>query len=366
MKKYPLLYVFSAIIIGLSVIDVVTPDKEFSPLENRKLSQSPKFTVKSFFKGEFTSKYEKYVNDQFIGRDGWIDIKSRSEYALGKIENNGIVYGEDKFMFEKVDSIDGERYKQNINSLKLFTEKNKDKVSIIISPNSSGIYEDKLPMGNLLLNQDEYINEIYNELPYSNNINLLDLFNNEKDKYIYYKTDHHWTTLGAYLAYGEFIKSIGSEPVELGTLSSNNVTDFYGTYYNKAKLFNAEADTLEYYDFDNLEVTIGENTHDSIYDFSKIQEADKYSMFLWGNNPLTVVKNKTLNNGKKIIVIKDSYANAFIPFLTENYEEVHVLDLRHFNIKLSDYLEENNFDDILVLYNFNTFISDVNVVKIKY
>ena len=237
----------------------------------------------------------------------------------------------------------------------------------MIVPNSYEIYNEDLPRGLYQIEQEKIIKDLYSNLIYSNNINLLDKFKNEKNNYIYYKTDHHWTTYGAYLAYCSFIESIGMKPINLNYYNSNEINGFYGSYFSKAKPFNISSDIIKYYDFEDLEMNIlGEEVYNSIYDFSKINSRDKYSMFIRGNNALTIINNKNLKNGKKILVIKDSFANSLVPFLTQNFEEVHIIDLRSFNIKISNYMEENDFDNILVLYNFINLATDSDIIKIKY
>ena len=198
-------------------------------------------------------------------------------------------------------------------------------------------------------------------------MSLFDLVSEEnKDKYIYYRTDHHWTILGAYLAYYEFIKSIGEEPIDLSILQGTDLDGFYGTYFSKAKPFNIASDILTFYEFDNINMDISGHIYESLYDYSKIKLRDKYALFLRGNNPLTIIKNNNLNNGKRLLVIKDSFANSVIPFLTQNYEEIHVVDLRTFTTRISTYLNENNFDNIFILYNFINLSTDNNIIKLKY
>lgn len=367
MKKNYLLYSFIAIVLGLTIISFISDDKTFSELENRNLKTQVTFNLKEFLNGNFQKNYETYINDQFPLRNNWISLKSRSEYVLGKIENNGIIYGDNGELFEKFDTINEERLKNNINAINLFSENNLEKVSLIIAPNSYEIYKESLPLGSRQINQYEIINEIYSSLKHTSNINVEDVLMFNKDKYIYYKTDHHWTTYGAYLAYLEFIKSVGLEAVDISNLNEKNVSGFYGTYFSKAKPFNVNGDTLTYYEFDNLTMDIvGERIYNSIYDYSKLELRDKYSMFLKGNNPITIIKNSELKNEKKLLVIKDSFANSLIPFLTQNYEEIHVVDLRSFAGKISEYNKENNFDDILILYNFINLSTDNNIIKLKY
>lgn len=369
MRKNPLLYIFGFIIFLLTFLDVITPEKLFSEVENRNLARKVKFTFQGVVSGNFTKKYEEYINDQFIGRDVWIDLKSRSEYALGKIENNDVIYGSDNYLFDKFDSLNRETVEKNLEALNIFinnAEKIGSDVSLMIVPSSYEIYKELLPTGAPLVNQEVEIKNIYDKISGGKVLDILNLFKQNKEMGLYYKTDHHWNINGAYLAYKEFIKAIGEEPVSLTDLKENKVEDFYGTFFSKAKPFNGEADTLSYYDIENVEMTIGEEVYSNLYDFSYLTARDKYSIYLRGNNPLTIIKNNALTNGKKLLVIKDSFANSLVPFLTQNYEEIHVIDLRAFAPKLSEYIEKERFDNILVLYNFMNFSKDANLIKFKF
>lgn len=365
MKKNPLIYIFLMVIFSLAIVDIIIPHKTFSELENRNLKSKATLNLNTILDGSFSKKYEEYINDQFVGRDYWINLKSRSEYALGKLENNNIIYGEDGYLFEKFTSLDEHRLKVNTEAINTFVENINQGVSVMVVPNSYVIYEEKLPKGAPVIKQEKFINEMYSNMKNSNNINLFDVMENNKEKYIYYKTDHHWTTYGAYIAYCEFIKSVGGIPIKLSDIKETKVEDFYGTYFSKAKPFNVDPDILSYYDFINLTLEIGDEEYDGIYDYSKLEIRDKYSMFLNGNNPLAIVKNKENQNGKKLLVFKDSYANSLVPFLTANYEEIHIIDLRSFNGKVSEYVELNAFEDILILYNFINIARDANILKIK-
>lgn len=365
MKKNPLIYVFAGFVLAITIFDIAKPDKTFSDLENRMLASKPKFTAKGYFENTFGPKYETYINDQFIFRDQWIDLKSTTEFALGKLENNNIIFGKDKYLFDKFDTMEKEKQEKNIEAINIFKEKINANLVTMIAPNSYEIYRENLYKGLNMINQRVETEKVYGSLE-SRNINLFNVFDENKDKYIYYKTDHHWTTEGAYLAYCEFVKLKGIEPMDLNYFESKKVEGFLGTFFSKGKPFKSEYDTITYYEIPNLEVTIGEKKFNSLYDYEKISERDKYGMFLRGNNPLTIIKNNSLSNGKKILIIKDSYANSFIPFLTFNYEEIHVIDLRSFLSGVAEYTNENDIDDVLILYNFTNFNTDNNILKLKY
>ncbi|GAB6167780.1 hypothetical protein JCM1393_02400 [Clostridium carnis] len=365
MKKNPLVYSFFIIIFGIFIVDILNKDKIFSELENRKLKTKVKFSWREYYNGDFSKKYEEYVNDQFILRDNWINIKSRSEYLLGKIENNNIIYGKDGFLFDKVTRFDEKRVDTNINAINELVNSIDTRVSVILVPNSSEIYKEKLPVESPVINQEEEIDIIYNKLKNCNKINLINTMKENKDKYIYYKTDHHWTSYGAYLAYKEYINFLMESPVKLEKFNEVKLDNFYGTYFSKAKPFNSLGDKLTFYEIDNLTMSVGENNYDGIYDYSKVNIRDKYSIFLRGNNPLSIIRNKGLSNGKRILIFKDSYANSLVPFLTQNFEEIHVVDLRSFGVKVSDYIKDNTFDEVLILYNFTSFIRDTDIIKLK-
>ncbi|WP_460294178.1 DHHW family protein [Clostridium tertium] len=368
--KYPISILVLTIILFITIIDISNKDKNFSNFENRSLAQRPVFYFDDFLKGRFSKDYERYINDQFVFRDTWIDLKSRSEYLLGKIENNNIIYGKDNFLFEKYEKVDEENLAKNIDSVLGFIKKiPNNNVNFMIIPSSYTIYKDYLPYGINLVDQEFYINDIYNYLNNYNNIktiSLIDMFNENKDKYIYYKTDHHWTSFGSYLAYSEFVKNNNLSLVDINNLNKHEVNNFYGTYFSKSKNFNAESDLITYYDVPNLSVSIDGVPVDNINDNSKWSSSDKYSAFLRGNNGLTIIQNNDISNNNKILVLKDSFGNSFIQYLVNNYKEVYVVDLRGFIGSFNEFFKSNNFDDVLIMYNFINLADDVNISKIKY
>lgn len=384
--KYPLVLLFAAFIAVFSVTDMFVNRRVFSETENRYLEQKPKFTVKALMDGTFTTKYETYINDQFVLRDNWISMKSKAEYFIGKQENNSIVYGKDGFMFEKYDRPDDTRIKKNVSDAAVFLEKysKTTPTTFAIIPNSYMIYDNKIPFGLELTNQFEYIDEIYDKVKPTGamTITLNESLQKHKNNYIFYKTDHHWTTFGAYLAYSDFVTSRGFTPVDYNALKGTEVPNFYGTYFSKTKFFGTKPDIITYLDIPTTSVTIDgkttlEDTDKSIiqvtglYNLPQFEKRDKYKAFLYGNNGVTVIKsdnNLSKIDGKtsRILVIKDSYGNSFVPYLTYNYDEVVVVDLRAMPVKMSEFMAENSFDDILFLYNFMNFATDTNIARLKY
>ncbi|MBC8545391.1 hypothetical protein H8711_00375 [Clostridiaceae bacterium NSJ-31] len=385
ITKYPLVLLFAAFIAVLSVLDMFVSRREFSEMENRYLQLKPTFTVKSLMNGKYTSTYETYINDQFVLRDNWISLKSRTEYLIGKQENNSVVYGKDHYMFDKLDRLDEERIKQNLSNVKeFFTRYSDTPATFAVIPNSYAVLSDKLPYGLALVDQFAYIDKWYAEVGGTGaaTLSLKESLLEHKDNYIYYMTDHHWTTYGAYLAYSDYVRSRGMEPVEYDSLTANEVKGFYGTYFSKSKLFNAVPDIITWMDIPTTSVTIdgGTTIFDSnkqevpvtgLYWQDKFETRDKYAAFLYGNNGVTVIQsenNRYHSEGKtsRILVIKDSYGNSMVPYLTYNYDEVVVLDLRAIPFNMSEFMAENEFDEILLLYNFKNFSEDINFTRLKY
>ena len=374
MKKilrYPILVMFAVFIAAFSLADWLTPPRNFSELENRYLKQRPKISVQNIFSGEFSSNYEEYINDQFVLRDEWITLKSYSESALLKTENNGIVYGKDGRLFDKYDSLPTEQLQKNLDFLTEFVQ-NRDNVSLMIVPSSYEIYSEQLPAGLNLVNQKDIISEIYNKL--SNSVQTIDLYpvlNAAKEENIYYRTDHHWTTQGAYLGYQTFCEANGLTAAPLDSLTAHEVPGFLGTFFSKCKKAGTPSETLTWYDFPLASVTVDGEQKDTYLDLSALETRDKYGAFLWGNGGKTVLVSeegaaKPESERSRILIIKDSFANCFAPFLTQNYDEVWIVDLRSMPKGLNEMLTQTSFDQILFLYNFTNFASDTNLFRLRY
>ncbi len=184
-----------------------------------------------------------------------------------------------------------------------------------------------------------------------------------KGEYLYYRTDHHWTSLGAYYADQQLCDALGLTPFDTAAHTALTADRFYGTHYSKARTWNAVPDTITWYDLPNQltiynvtaagQPTDGETT--GLYDTDKLTVYDKYAMFLHGTNGLSRVQG---DGTGKILVIKDSYANCFAPYLTANYADIDVVDFRNYNYGLDKLIADNGYDQILVLYNFDSFKSD--------
>ena len=374
LKKYPIFFVFSILVILFTVIDIINSPNEFSELENRKLSQMPILSLKSYIDTSFSSDYEKYINDQFFLRDKWIDLKSRIEYLLGKRENNDIIFGKDNYLFKKFTTFNDEMLKNNLNSIITFTNNYNKEVDFFIIPNSYAVYDELTPRYLPLVDQLSLINSINSYLSLKSNdhintINVAEELLKNKDDYIYYKTDHHWTSYGAYLAYLTYMDYLGLEIVDINNLEKITINNFLGTYYNRSKYFKADSDFITYYNILGLHIEIDGKEQLSLMDLDKFKGSDKYSAFLWGNNGLTKVINENISEerkGSSILIFKDSYANSFIQFLSYNYEIIDIIDLRYFKESIRNFMKDKDYNEILIMYSFNNLSSDINIRRLKF
>lgn len=364
LKAAPVVLLFFVFLFGFMILDMLWPKREYSELENRKLQQVPAFSWSALFSNQWTSDYGTYIQDQFAFRDSWIDLKSRAEYFLGKTENSEVIYGDDDMMFTKFYSLEryGDTWLRNAQAVEQFAARHPGKVSFMLTPSASLIYEDKLPANVPLADEDAYLDQIFASVPSAEVYDLRDLFTEHKDEYIFYRTDHHWTTYGAWLAYSEFCDRNGLTPFDTENHEKVEIKDFYGTSYSKSRLWNAVPDTLTYYPLDNsMEIVVpGENSAASadgtMYNLSALEKRDKYSAFLWGNNGYSEIEG---DGEGSILVVKDSYGNSFTPFLTANYAKIGVVDFRYRKANLEDLMEQ--YDQVLILYNFQSFYKDDGV-----
>lgn len=362
---------FIIIIFGINNINLLTPDRTFSESENRVLSQIPKLSISNIISGRFSKKFEKYVKDQFVFKDFWVGLKSDFERLTFKKENNGIFFGKDGYLIEKFNKPNG-TLKENIDSVNYFKRKLPNvSIYLLLIPNSVKIYEEKLPLFAYSYDQLKVIEEAKESL--NRKIDFIDVYSileRKKDEYIYFRTDHHWTMRGAYYAYVSLCKEIGLKPYSSEYYTIKKVSDnFYGTFYSRANNRHIPDDFIEVfkpkfdmeYKVHYLDTDIYTNT---MYELRHLNKKDKYSMFLDGNHSLVTIKTNVENN-KKLLIIKDSYAHNFIPFLANHYEEIHVIDLRYYKLDVYDYIKENRIFEVLFLYNISTFSSDKNISLIK-
>lgn len=364
---------FILILAIISFSNILIRDKDFSENENRYLSQKPILTIENVLSGKYMKDVEKYIDDQFVFRDKLIEIKTETQRLMGNKDINGVYIAQDDYLIERCldKDFNYKQFNKNIQSVNAFISHFNDKnVSVMVAPTAGLILKDKLPKYAPIFNQNEAINIIRDEVKDSNFVDLRDTLHAHRDSYIYYKTDHHWTSLGAFYGYEEWCHQ-NSLTVNILDYNIKTVTQsFKGSLYSKVLNRNSTSDSIDIFDEKDSKsysvyYNFGKSNNNSIYDFEKLNSKDKYQVFFGGNHSEIKIETKN-KNGKHLLVFKDSYANAFIPFLIKDYESICVIDLRYFNKDLKKYISDNTISDVLILYNIMNFSNDKSVEKISF
>ena len=379
--------IFVLIVAAIAIVNAVMPKKDFSENENRVLAEFPELTWESLFVGTptvdetgretkqiWTTDFETYISDHFMFRDQWVGLKSLVELAAQKKDSGGVYFAKDGYLIEQFWSYDNGRFQGNLTAAKEFSQMVQDRFGIevkaMIVPTANDILKDKLPLFAPEVDQQELIEQMKEALP--GFIDVTDALNAHKEEGVFYKTDHHWTSLGVYYAYQGFCKAMGIEQKPLSWYRSEVLSDqFLGTTYSKANLYTVQPETIMYYKNPNeypveVEYRAGDKvteTSNSLIEEKYLSEKDKYSAFLNGNQAITKITTSN-KNGKKLLIIKDSYGNSFAPFAVNDYEEVHMIDLRAYRQSTLDYMEQNGITDVLMLYNVQNFTEDSNVYQL--
>ena len=352
---------------GLLAWHVLLPDRDRSDVENRTLAQFPEFSWENLKDGSFTKGVENYFADQFPLRDQWTGLKARTEQVLGKREFNG-VYLCGHALISKVDPPRDGLEEKNLSYVSRLAGKAEVPVYLGLIPSAAEIRREDLPKGAESWDQAAFIARAV-ELEGVEGVDFLTALSAHAGEDIFYRTDHHWTSLGAYYGYAALMESLGRgeevlEREAFERLIVPHSDEFQGTLYSQSGVHWLPPDTIEFWVPDEgFEVTSwreGAPQKASLYDLTKLQTKDKYSAFLGGNQPLCVIKNQ--EGTGKLLVIRDSYADSMAPFLALHFEEVHLLDPRYYRYSAAKYAQENGLDAIVVAYSVPNFITDGNLV----
>lgn len=334
-------------------------------MENRYLAKRPTFSVGALFVGEYTSDYETYITDHFFLRDSWITLKSYTELALMKTENNGVYIGKNGTLLERFDEPDQSRVDANINAVNALVENAGVSVYLALIPGAVKIWEDKLPAFAPNYDQGGLIEYIYANTT-ANTVDIYGALSTHSNEYIFYRTDHHWTTLGAYYGYTSFMDALGRSPSPLSSFDRETVsTGFYGTVYSSSGVRWVRPDEMEIFVKEPAGMQISNysdgNPNDGLlYDYEYLEKKDKYSLFFGGITPLLQITTQN-TEAPSLLILRDSFADANVPFLLEHFSEIHVMDLRYNRTGVKVYLEEHDIDMVLLMYSVSNFSGDANI-----
>ena len=367
-KKYCIFIsaLFCAFIGLFLVANAATPSREFSEMENRNLEQMPKLSVDSLLSGQFMKDFETYTTDQFVGRDFWVQLKTFADSAGGKKEENGVFHGKQGMLLEDIAVPEEKALQENLDAMKTYQEQYSDlNMHVLLVPNAAEIQSDRLPAFAVTADQSALLAQVQEELGTGFDwIDAGSTLENHKDEEIYYHTDNHWTTLGAWYVFQDAAESLGISSDSMISMEPCGVSrDFTGSLSSMSGYETGYKEPVYIYlpEGDAPQVVVNyveeQKKTASRYDSSRLEGRDKYGVFRGGNQPRRDIKT-TADSTRRLLIFKDSYANCFIPFLTPYFREILVVDPRYYTGNLEELMEQNRLTDVLFLYNGNTFFQD--------
>ena len=300
-------------------------------------SAFPKPTVKTVFNGVWALQLESYLQEHLGFHDVLFQLKSRTDLLVGEKMIHG-VYVTDERLLEKLLAEDVPSAAEAAAPVNTFYTETGLPTCFVLVPSASEIYETTLPANAVNAEQSTRIQQIYSEM--QSGIRCVDAYNvlsSMKEDYIYYRTDTHWTNYGAYYVYQSAIQKMGFTPVPYQRyVISHLSTEFRGDLYARTLYDGVKADVLDLYSMeDGAEITevlayngdsVPQDRSTMLYNESALESKDMYRFYL-GNPAERLIIRTNLDNGKKLLLFKDGFADCMVPFLLQHYSEICVVDL---------------------------------------
>ena len=385
--------VFFILIIVLPLILLLSKKQTVSELENRTLTTFPKASLTGIFDRSYMNGFERYFSDHFPGRVKWIEAKTRVELAIGKDQING-VYVTPERLIQQIDRKEKSITDRSVEAMLAFSRKYPEtEPYLMLVPTAEQIYRDQISLNVPVFDQKLYIEDVYKSLhgnttagssqnsvdkrienP-SGAVSGIDVYtplNAAKSDYIYYKTDHHWTSAGAYAAYSAAGRRLGFQPVLKDKFNIDHAAhNFLGTLFSKTLYTRSDEDIIDLYTYPSgpqvTSVTLRDGNKvqeaDSIFFREWLRKKDKYSVFLDTNHAVVDIKTDAKPE-KRLLVFKDSYANSMMQFLSLHYSRITMVDLRYLNEPYTKYVKPEEYDQTLFLYNVDSMLNDDSIQKV--
>lgn len=363
--------VFLLILFGGFVLFFLLPKNSFSADEKRVLQPAPKVSLSTAANGTLSTNVESYLADHFPARKELVGLHAYFDLLCGKNGENGIYMGQDGWLINTPVKPNPVNFRQNLQSMRDFVQETKLSASLMIVPSTGYIMDSELPQ----LHEDYLDADLLGQAKEQTDGTLQwvelsgQFMDKSEEEQLYYRTDHHWTTAGAYLAYASFAGSNGFSPIGRDAFQVQRSCGFYGTTYSKSGFWNTPADTLEIWKNPALQVQVeiredGKQSvqkSDSLYFPEQLKNEDQYPVFLNGNHSLVRITNPKAA-GSRLLVVKDSYANSLVPFLAAHYRQIDMVDLRYYHkTAVSALVKQDQLDSVLFCYGLDDAVNDSNL-----
>lgn len=378
IERWSPIALFAAVLCIVTAASLLWPERGFSETENRFLNRKPQFSWSSLLEGTYGVDYDAYLSDQFPLRDQWVAFKTAADRLTLSQDSNGVYFAKGGYLVEKFDSVDIDAVLlgKNQERLTAFVDKYEKMlgdghVKVMLAPSASQILTDRLPAFAAPYDQKQIYGPLMEMLGTETVLDLETILAEHKEEYIFYRTDHHWTTDGAYLAYRLWAKSMGQEPWEAESFLRERLTDdFHGTVQAKIGGGSQADEMYRWIPKEKISYQVrydlGEERSESLYSLEALKTRDKYRVYLDGNHALTEIwADAAQGQGKRLLVVKDSFAHSFVPFAANHFEKTVMVDLRYYNGSLEKLLEEEGITDVLFLYQAVNFAGDTQLGKLE-
>lgn len=359
---------FCVFLVLMSCLFFLLPKEDFSELEKRYLAETPEFSWSNLTSGELGEDIETYMADHVPGRNFFVGLNAYADLLTGRQVTKGVYLAAGDRLVQSPVLWNEAQAKQNTAAISAFAQSIDVPVDFMVIPSAGWAARDSI-----IGLSDSYMDESLIELLYAycgSNIRTIDIaqiFSEWGDPAsLYYRTDHHWTTEGAYLAYQTYMQALGREYATRDTFQIQTVSGFQGSTYSESALWMVPGEDLElWHGSSALTVTNGESKeiHEGVFYEERLDEADKYTVYLDGNHSIVRIENPEKTG--KLLVIRDSYSNCLGTLLAESYGTVVLVDLRYYKNPVSALLQEEAFDNVLVCYSMENIMTDTNLVWLK-
>lgn len=368
-KRLPMI-VFLLFIGVMFVLFFALPKKEYSSSEKRYLAQAPQFDEKKLFSGDFRDDAEKYIEDHTAGRDLWVGLAAYYNLSLGNNGAKGVYNGRDGYLINDPEEMTD--LARNAGFIEEFANHMQTRLNVpttvMVAPSTGYICEDKLPAVHKEYHDNEAFTELQNTFQAAKFVDIREDLKGayQNGEQVFYRTDHHWTTFGAYTAYRALGKPLGIVPNDESIYEKTAYQGFYGTTYSTSGFWMTAPDEIEVWDNpDNeIKVTIDDGEvikNDDMFFDSHLDEDDKYPVFLDGNHSYTVIENQKSESKETLMVVKDSFAHSLVPFLADHYRKIIMVDMRYYAMPLQPIIEKEAVDRVLFVYSLDNLATDVNI-----
>jgi len=372
---------FAVVIIAADVFFLLTPDRTFSENENRVLQQAPPLRMNTVMNGDFMTRAENYVEDQFFFRDTWIASKLLLDRLSGKTESNGVYLGREGYLLEIPAAPEKESFYRNLDAINAFSQSHDLPVVMTLVPPAAWVCDQLVPENAPVEDIREILEQVRDRLLTTVKfVDVTDALKVHKTEPLYYKSDHHWTSLGCRYAFEAMAEKLGILDVVSEYAIMDASYDFSGTMASNSGKYETK-DTIQLYvpltqenpeqDPDTSALDLALQTdlmyvteyYDtarrsaSMYDSEALKQKDQYQVFLGGNHDLVTIRTNA-DNGRSLLLLKDSYANAFVQFLLPYYSSITIVDPRYYSDDLEGLLYDQGITDVLILYSENGFVTD--------